>query len=316
VLHLPFSGGPLGPTPLWRAEAPLLRLAGVRTVIIPYGADVYRLSQIDDARLRGAFADAYPQTRQHEQSIQERIDFWSRHADLILVGFTVEGLPRIDACLGNFVCIDLTEWQARDAYSDADGRSGPVVVLHMANHPRLKGTKDIVAAVDTLRQDGLDVDLRLLTGVPNAEVRRALSEADVLADQLLLPGYGLAAIEGMASGVPVLANVDGSEVAAYLREHSFLAECPIVQATPETVRAVLRTLVTDPELRRRLGRSGRAYAENYHSYAAAQYLFGAVRGRLLDGRPVDLEALFDPERSSHDRPRALVEPPFAGRLGG
>ncbi len=41
VVHLPFSGGPLENTPLARLEASLFRWAGIKTVLIPYGSDVY-----------------------------------------------------------------------------------------------------------------------------------------------------------------------------------------------------------------------------------------------------------------------------------
>ena len=47
VVHLPFSGGPLGATPLWRLEAHLFRWAKIRTVLIPHGADIYRYSHTE-----------------------------------------------------------------------------------------------------------------------------------------------------------------------------------------------------------------------------------------------------------------------------
>ena len=45
MLHIPFTGGPLGRTRFWRLEAPLLRRAGIKTVVIPYGGDYYLYSQ-------------------------------------------------------------------------------------------------------------------------------------------------------------------------------------------------------------------------------------------------------------------------------
>jgi len=47
VVHLPFSGRPLGASPLWRLEAHLYRWAKIRTVLIPYGADMYWYSHTE-----------------------------------------------------------------------------------------------------------------------------------------------------------------------------------------------------------------------------------------------------------------------------
>lgn len=316
VLHTPFSGGPLAETPFWRLEAPLLRRAGVRTVVIPYGADVYRYSLIDDPSLRAGLAASYPQTAHEEAAIGKRVDYWSRRADAIVIGFTVEGVPRRDLCVGNIVCIDTAAWTPKAEYSRADGRSGAVRVLHTSNHRGFKGTEYLLEAVERLRAEGLGIDLVLLEGVGNERVRSEMLEADVLADQFMASAYGLAAIEAMASGLPVVANLDAPEPAGLFRRTSFLGECPIVSATLETVEAVLRRLVTEPELREQLGRAGRAFAEKYQSYDMAQYVFESLYD-WLEGADVNLPALFDPATSPYVRRRPRVQHPLVdSRLPG
>jgi hypothetical protein len=112
----------------------------------------------------------------------------------------------------------------------------------------------------------------------------------------------MAAIEGMASGLPVICNVEADPSQARLfRLFSFLGECPIVSASPETIHEVLHRLVTDPKLRAELGRAGRRYAERFHSYDMARYLFESIYARLLDGEDVDLMRLFDPHSSPYMR---------------
>ena len=310
VLHLPFSGGPLGATPFWRLEPRILRTAGVKTVVLPFGADVYMVSRLADDRLRRALLGSYPALETQEPEIAARVEHWCRHADAIVIGFTLDGVPRWDAPVGNMVCIDVERWRARAASRDADGRTAPVRILHAPNHRAFKGTDDLLAAIERLRGDGLRVELDLIERAPNERVREAMQRADVLADQFVAPGYGLAAIEGMASGLPVLCNLDDPIATPLFDEGSFLGECPIVSTPPERLEETLRRLVGDPGLRRELGTAGRRYVEKYHSYAAAQHLFGAVHERLLDGGDVDLAAVFHPERSPYNRKTPRVDHPL------
>lgn len=310
VVHIPFSGGALGNTPLWRLEAFLYRLAGVRTVLLSYGADAYLYSQISDPAVRHALMLSYPDAGRNEAAIARRVRYWVRHGDVIVVGFTLEGIGRWEVATGSKLCIDLSVWKARTTYSSHDGRSGPVRILHAPNHRGVKGTEFLLDAVERLREEGLQIELVLVERKQNDEVRALMQQADVLADQFLLPGYGLAAIEGMASGLPVLANLDSESYTRIFRRHSFLDECPILSTTPESLRTNLRALVCDPQLRRTLGEAGPAYADKYHSFEAAQYLFGAIYAKLLDGKDVDLFNLFHPLKSEYNRRKPRVRHPL------
>ena len=232
VVHIPFTGGPLGRTRFWRLEAPLLRRSGIKTVVIPYGGDYYLYSQIVDPVFRNGLLISYPAAGRAEQSIAKHVHYWCREADVVIVGSHVDGLSRWDVPAGNCLGIDTASWPTKSAYSDADGRSAPVRVMHAPNHRGVKGTEFLVAAVDTLRAEGLDVELVLLKGRPNEEVRRLMREVDVLADQFILTGYGLAAVEAMASGLPVMCNLEDDYVMRLYRLYSFFGECPMVSASP------------------------------------------------------------------------------------
>jgi glycosyltransferase involved in cell wall biosynthesis len=299
VVHIPFTGGPLGRTPFWRLEAPLLRRSGIKTVIIPYGGDYYMYSQIIDPVFRNGLLISYPAAGRDEASIARHVRYWSREADVVIVGAHVDGLSRWDVPAGNVVSLDTGEWTPKTTYSDADGRSGPVRVMHAPNHRGVKGTEFLVAAVETLRAEGLDIDLELVEGRPNEEVRALMQEVDVFADQFILTGYGLAAVEAMASGLPAMCNLEDDYVMRVFRLYSFFGECPVVSASPELIADRLRLLVTSPGLRRELGEAGRRYVERFHSEAASQYLFGSIYRKLLDGEDVDLMNLFHPLKSPY-----------------
>jgi nucleotide-binding universal stress UspA family protein len=309
VVHIPFTGGPLGRTRFWRLEAPLLRRAGIKTIVIPYGGDYYMYSRIVDPVFRNALLISYPAAGRTEAAVARHVDYWCREADVVVVGARVDGLSRWDVPAGNCVAVDTERWPPKTAYSDADGRSGQVRVMHAPNHRGVKGTEFLVAAVDQLRAEGLDVDLELVEGRPNEEVRALMREVDVFADQFIITGYGLAAVEAMASGLPVMCNLEDDDVIRLYRLYSFFGQCPVVSASPELIADRLRLLVTRPGLRRQLGEAGRRYVERFHSEATTQYLFGSIYRKLLGGEDVDLINLFHPLKSAYMTAGPRVEVP-------
>jgi hypothetical protein len=299
VIHLPFSGGPLGRTRWWRLEAGLFRRKGIRTIVMPYGADAHLYSRIIDPSLRLALLMSYPAAARREREIAERVDYWTRYADVMITGTMIDGMGRTDVINVQPCCIDTRTWTPRSTYSPHDGRSGPVRVLHTPNHRGFKGTEFLLRSVDELRAEGLQIDLVLLEGAPNEVVRRTMQEVDILAEQLIASIYALSGIEGMASGLPVLVNLESVPHTRPFRRYSYLDECPALSTSPETITANLRRLVTDPALRETLGRAGRLYVEKYHSFATAQYMFGAIYRHVLDGEQVDLMNLFNPLTSPY-----------------
>jgi glycosyltransferase involved in cell wall biosynthesis len=309
VVHIPFSGGPLGQSSFWRLEAYLYRWAGIRVVVIPYGADAYMYSSIFDPSLRHALLTSYPVLARRESGIRRRVVYWSKHGDCVLCGVMIDGLPRWDVPASSFLHIDVDQWIVKEAYSRHDGITGAVRVIHTPNHRGFKGTEFLVHAIEILRSEGLDVELVLVEGVQNDEVRRMMKGADILAEQFIAPCYALSALEGMATGLPVLSNLQQEVYTTIFRRYSFLGECPLVSTTPETLVQNLRVLVTRPELREQLGRAGRAYVEKYHSYEAARYLFESVY-RSFDGEAVDLINLFHPLKSQFNARRPLVRHPL------
>lgn len=311
VVHIPFEGFALNASAFWRAEGVLLSLAGVKVVVLPYGADAYQYSQVIDTSLRYGLLASYPQLARVEEGMAKRMRYWSRRADAVVAGLMVDGMGRWDVTMNSQFVIDVDEWRARDNYSTADGSAEPVRVLHTPNHRGFKGTEFLVQAVEELRAEGLKVELVLLEKVPNETVRETMQKStDILAEQFIATGYAFSGIEGMASGLPVLANLDHEAYTRVFRRYGFLDECPILSTPPERLKENLRILVRNPKLREELGRASRAYAEKYHSYKTAQYLFGSIYARILDGKDVDLINLFHPLKSDYVRAAPRIGHPL------
>lgn len=310
VLHTSFDGLVLRDTVFWRWEQRLCRMAGVRTVILPYGADGYVYSRMIDTSMRYGLLASYPHLARREKRIGQQVDYWCATADCVVAGFMVDGIGRWDVTMNTIFAIDTDAWTPKTEYSDADGVNAPVRIMHTPNHRGYKGTEFLLAAVGELKAEGWLIDLVLLEKVPNAQVREIMPTADIMAEQFIGIGYALSGIEGMACGLPVLANLDHEAYTRVFRRYGFLDECPILSSPPERLRDNLRLLIRHPDLRRELGQAGRAFAEKYHSYRTAQYMFGRIYDRILGNKDVDLINLFHPLKSDYNRSSPRVQHPL------
>lgn len=136
-------------------------------------------------------------------------------------------------------------------------RKRPVVV-HAPSSRRRKGTEHVLRACE-----GLDVDLRIVEGLPHDEAFALYRDADIVVDQLNAGWYGVLAIECLALGKPVVTFLHDD--AKRLTEDAYGIEVPLVGATADTLRDRLTELVEQgPAERRRIGEASRAYAERVH----------------------------------------------------
>jgi len=292
----------------WKAELLLFKLNHIKTIVIPYGSDAYMYSKIKNASMQNALLISYPNAAKHEQLIAKKVFFWSKYADVVLTGFMcVDGMPRWDIPIFQLNHIDLKEWKQKEHYSINNGKNGTVNIIHSPNHRGVKGTEYLIEAIDELKKEGLSIELTLLEKVQNSKVRELMQEVDILAEQFIIPGHGLSAVEGMASGLPVLANLEEEAYTKVFKRYSFLNECPILSTSPETLKDNLRLLVTNPELRRELGELGREYAEKYHSYEMAQHMFTHIF-RKLAGEDIDLMNLYHPLKSEYVKNNYIETP--------
>jgi glycosyltransferase involved in cell wall biosynthesis len=254
-----FDGGLLGETPAWRLELPLLRLAGKRVIVHPYGGDARLASRTRSRGGWNAYSEIEPgREDRDETTVAERVRALSAGADAVLGSADlVEDLPRVD---GMFPYpIDVDEWRPVPS-PEAD----VVRVLHAPNHPEYKGTRHVEQAVEQLRAEGEPVELVLVQGLPLDRARREYESAHVAVDQLLIGAYAQFAIECMAIGRPVVCHLSPR----FAAHHPEWAEAPIVSATPDTIVDELRRLVRDRALREQLGRRGPEYVRRHHSLEA------------------------------------------------
>ena len=297
---------------IWRLQSPLLRLAGKKVVFIPYGGDAYVYRRIRSTSLLNGLLASYPMASRQQDQIEAKLDYWCRYSDACIPAVMgMDGFGRWDVVIPSVLFINLDEWKTSQRSSIADGRgNGVVTVCHAPNHRGFKGTEFLMEIVKQLQAEGLKVELILMEKIQNEQVRTVLrSQADILVEQIICTGYGMNGLEGLACGLPVISNLEDDNYVLPMRRWSYFSECPIVSASPESLVNVLRELIVNPELRRRLGEGGRKYVEKYHGLDSAAYLFTEVIEYVYERRE-SLINLYHPLLGDYPNRLPLLQHPL------
>ena len=172
---------------------------------------------------------------------------------------------------------------------------GEIIVLHgfgnretrRAEGRDIKGSGAVIAAIDRLRVEGFNVRLEQPRTFHSRDMRFLQVQADVIVDQLVLGRYGAQAREGMMLGKPTICHIDRREPAG-VSELGCLAECPLVDATEETVYPVLKQLLSSAAERERIGRASRAYALKWHGADNVARRFERIYDRMMAGQALNI----------------------------
>ena len=295
VFFIPFNGFFLGFSPVRFFQHKIFKLANKKIIVIPYGSDSYVYRRIRSTSTIHGLMLSYPRSARIQNEIAKNVDYWIENADVVVPGIMgPDGFGRWDVLTPPPWCIDLNLWNKSNKNSIADGKEMKVVIAHCPNHKGFKGSEFIESAICALKQEGYLIEYLILEKVQNNEIRRFFYEhVDILVEQIICTGHGFNAIEGMASGLPTISNLENEDYILPFRRWSFFNECPLVSGTPENLVDVLRKLITRPELRKELGRAGREYVEKYHGFDSAQYLFTNIINYVY-GRNDTLINLYHP----------------------
>jgi len=154
-----------------------------------------------------------------------------------------------------YTTVDPRDWTPRPLSLPGPGE--PFRILHAPTKRGVKGTRFVVEAVDALREDHPELELVIVEGMP-----RLYETAHLVVDQLLLGWYGGFAVEAMALGRPVVCFIRGSDLGFVPR--GMRESIPVVNATPGSIKEVLRGLIEERERLAVLGERCREYVEHWH----------------------------------------------------
>ncbi|WP_455361224.1 glycosyltransferase [Streptomyces sp. SYSU K21746] len=131
------------------------------------------------------------------------------------------------------------------------------VVLHAPSKRWTKGTDRVLPVLTDLHDRGV-IEFRLAEQVDWSGMRDLVQDADIIIDQFAIGTYGTFACEGMAAGKPVVAWLtDTAADIAGVRP-------PIVNATPDSLRSALESLLDDRHEAALIGERSARFARECH----------------------------------------------------
>ena len=283
TLYTYFDGGPLRATAwLYLFEPLLLKIAGVKSVIMAFGADVHLLARMSDPYCVHAYGIDYDGHRFLQRRIERKVNLWTSRADHIVGGCDwVRYMPFWHTLTISHFVIDL-ETVKPSAQKKISGAGQPLKILHAPNHRTLKGTDFILRAVEELAAEGRRIELRVLERMPHDRILQAIEDADIVVDQLVIGWYAMFSIEAMALETPCVCYLDPSLMRLYTRVGLLdEGECPLISATPETFKDLLRRLDEDRSLLEAASAKSRRYVERHHSPKAVGAVFDRIQKELI-----------------------------------
>ena len=296
IFHFSFDGGMLQRRYCFKyLEFYLYKIANKKTVILPYGSDIYLYSKIIDIPWKQSLMINYPQHGKNEQMIERRIRFLQKNADFIIAYIDyVFILSYWNMLTVGAYTIDEDKWNYEIRNNDYNGLNGKVKIAHAPNHRGVKGTEFIIDTIQRLKDKGYEIELVIIEKMKNDEVRELLKECDILVDQLNL-GYAMNAIEGMSLSMPVITNLTNDIYTKVFKQYAFLSECPLVSTDYNNLDNILEELVLNPTLRKQKGILGRKYIEKYHSKKTSFLMFSNIYKKIWHKEDIDLINYFHPK---------------------
>lgn len=198
-------------------------------------------------------------------------------------------------------CTDLRRFAAASARPRVEG--GAVKLLFLGRLEPRKGCAVLLEAYRRLRAEGLHVRLEIVGGgaeeaalrqtvaeraipdvcflgpLPDEAALRRMADCDIFcAPSLYGESFGIVIAEAMAAGKPVVAAANPGYSTVLAGERAGRLTSP---GDAGALQAGLRELILDPDLRRRLGESGRAEAAQYDCRAIAPRLVAIYREAIL-----------------------------------
>ncbi len=290
ALYLYFNGGVFSFLPgfLWRVEPYLYRLAKIKTVVMPYGGDVQDMSRSKNLLFKHFMSIDYPLHRLRRRVVQQKIDLWTSMADFVLSGVEwVDYMHHWDMLMLGHFSIDVEKIHPGRFIKENKERK-TFIVLHAPNHRAIKGSRYLEDAISLLKNEGLDIELKIIQKVSNQEILEAINNSDLIADQFIVGWYAMFAIESMALSKPVLCYLRKDLLQLYedtlLLEHD---EMPLINCPVDNIYSIIKELYYNREKLEEIGLKSREYVVKHHSLDAIGKYFVQINKSI--GLPIDVK---------------------------
>lgn len=160
------------------------------------------------------------------------------------------------------------------------------IVLHAPSNKAAKGTDAILQAIEELRDEGMDIETKVISGVANREVLRAIKDSDLIVDQLYsdTPMAGLA-LEASSFGKATIVGGYGlTDLGPYLPPG--MGDVTIT-CMPEELKATIRGTFLSGNFEPRGKLAKQFVTENFQPFDVAKRWLQILLGRVPKSWMVD-----------------------------
>lgn len=133
------------------------------------------------------------------------------------------------------------------------------LVVHAPTAPVGKGSKYIQKAIDELKVI-YKFDFILINNMPHKEAMELMQKCDIYIDQLISGSYGMAALEAMSYGKPVISFMKQNVL-----NDEFPYDLAIINSNPNNIYEVLKSYIENGSKRFEAGNKSRNYVLKYHN---------------------------------------------------
>lgn len=188
-----------------------------------------------------------------------------------------------------------------------------VRILHSPSHPEIKGSVEIVQAIERLRKKGYLINFIKIEGMPNAVVMNELACCDFVVDQLYADTpMAVFATEAAHFGKPaVVAGYFSREMYGYLDDDDIP---PSLFVMPDEIENTIERLIVDKEFCRQLGQKAQDFVcQKWDPERVAQRFINLVEGKIPDDWWLDpqeiryVQGCGMPERHARYLVKGLIE---------
>lgn len=253
-------------------DLPLLRRLGKVVVVVFFGSDS-RPSYLNGAEIATRDGASLAATTAAKRHMVARIERYATHIVCHPMSAQLHRRPAVA-----FLAMGIPRRLEAAPTLPPPVTGGKIRFLHAPSRTHDKGTERIRAAIEEVRNGGVDVELRVVCGRPNAEVLAAIRAADVVVDQVWsdTPMAALAA-EAAALGRPAIVGGYGWEPLRAMVDETELP--PTHRCHPDALADAIRRLAVDEAYRTDLGRRARRYVqERWAPELVAERYLALLRG--------------------------------------
>lgn len=238
----------------WLPESylfPLLKKKGKKIVCIHVGSDVRYMPAFEqEYNIDASGWEAFFQNDSLDYKIK-KVRYHELYADQVYSGPDQAGLYLRPY---NHYWVPLQN--EKNIVFNIPARKVPLII-HAPSRSGIKGTAIINETIEQLKKDGIDLEYQCIQNMPNNELLKLLSDADILCDELNLHGPGMLSAEAMMAGCAVATRC--LNVAPF--------QPPVCSVTAETLYEKLKLLITDIDYRVKLATEGRRFVEDFNNPA-------------------------------------------------